>query len=234
LRNHAANYAVSPRDAHVPPELVKSDHLTGGEFIEALAKPDPRRPGGLRVSRIERVCGQPAADFAAHTEFGELTVVDPREPIRLSTIDGPGTTRVIDLMTPIGKGQRGIIVAPPRTGKTILLQQMARAVIANHPDILLMMLLIDERPEEVTEMRRTVAAEKGGWPEGKPEVVWSTNDKDATNHIRVARLMIEKAKRHVEAGRDVLILLDSLTRLSRAFNTSIGSSGRTMTGGLDI
>src|SRR5215470_10179716 len=98
LRNHAANYAVSPKDAHVPPELVKAEHLTGGEFIEALAKPDPRRPGGLRVSRIERVCGQPAVDFAAHTEFGELTVVDPREPIRLSTIDGPGTTRVIDLM----------------------------------------------------------------------------------------------------------------------------------------
>jgi len=234
LRNFATNYAPSPKDAFVPPEIIKAEKLRGGEYIEGWARPDPRRQGGLRVAKVERVCGVPAADFARHVEFGELTVIDPREAIRLSTVGGPGTTRVIDLMTPIGKGQRGIIVAPPRTGKTILLQQMAKAVIANHPDMLLMMLLVDERPEEVTEMRRSVAAEKSGWHETKPEVVWSTNDKDANSHTRIAKLMIEKAKRYVEAGRDVLILMDSLTRLSRAFNTSIGSSGRTMTGGLDI
>lgn len=234
LRSNANNYAVMQNHAYVPPEMAKAENLRGGEYIEAVARPDPKGRGGLRVSKLLTVNGLNPADAAAHTDFADLTVIDPREQLRFATEGGPGSTRIIDLLTPIGKGQRGIIVAPPRTGKTILLQQLAKAVQINHPEVLLMMLLLDERPEEVTEMRRTVAANGSGWHEGKPEVVWSTNDKDAINHIRIARLMIEKAKRALEAGRDVLILMDSLTRLSRAFNTSMGSSGRTMTGGLDI
>ncbi len=234
LRSTTNNYAVMQNHAYVPPEMAKAERLRGGEHVEAIARPDPKGRGGPRVSKLLRVNGLNPADAAAHADFGELTVIDPREQLRFSTEGGPGSMRVVDLLTPIGKGQRGIIVAPPRTGKTILLQQLAKAVQINHPEVLLMMLLLDERPEEVTEMRRSVTVDGNGWHLGKPEVVWSTNDKDASNHIRIARLMIEKAKRATEAGRDVLILMDSLTRLSRAFNTSMGSSGRTMTGGLDI
>ncbi|HPZ99861.1 MAG TPA: transcription termination factor Rho, partial [Phycisphaerae bacterium] len=136
----------------------------------------------------------------------------------------PMSMRVIDLLTPIGRGQRGLIAAPPRTGKTVLLQQMAAGIAANHPDLYMMVLLIDERPEEVTEMRRTV----------RGEVVASSNDQDVASHLRIARLMIAKAKRMVEAGQHVLILLDSLTRLGRAFNQAVRSSGRIMSGGVDI
>jgi transcription termination factor Rho len=156
--------------------------------------------------------------------FEELTAIDPQDAIRFETEDGPLSMRVVDLMTPIGFGQRGLLVAPPRTGKTVLLQQMAAGVAANHPDVYMMVLLIDERPEEVTDMRRTVHG----------EVVASSNDHDIASHVRIARLMIEKAKRMVECGRDVVILLDSLTRLGRAFNARIRGGGRIMSGGLDI
>ncbi|MFO0973074.1 MAG: transcription termination factor Rho [Phycisphaerae bacterium] len=230
LRSQAANYAAKPVDPVVPPEVVRRFRLAGGEFVEADVAPG--RPP--RVTRVARICGLAAEAYAERGDFAELTVVDPHDTIRLETAGGPTSMRVVDLLTPVGRGQRALIVAPPRSGKTILLQQMAKAIIANHPDVLLMMLLVDERPEEVTEMRRVITPEGSGWHAGKPEVVWSSNDRDVASHLRIARLMIEKARRMLEAGRHVVILLDSLTRLSRAFNSSIGSSGRTMTGGLDI
>jgi transcription termination factor Rho len=156
-------------------------------------------------------------------DFDDLTPIDPHEHIVLETGPEPLTTRVMDLLTPIGKGQRGLIVAPPRTGKTILLQHIAQAVVRNHPEMHLMMLLIDERPEEVTEMRRTV----------KGEVIASSSDRDTSNHTRTAELVVERAKRLAEQGKQAFVLLDSITRLSRAYNKHVGNSGRTMTGGID-
>lgn len=234
LRLQAKNYAVQPGDPVVPANLIAQHRLRGGESIEARIAPPQKHKGAQRIEQALSINGLSPDDYARLSPIEELTVIDPIEPIRLETDGGPTTTRVIDLMTPIGKGQRGLIVAPPRTGKTVLLKQIAHAIIKNHPEILLMMLLVDERPEEVTEMRRALCAEESGWERNAPEVVYSSNDQDAPRHIRIARLMIEKARRYVECGRDVLILLDSLTRLGRAFNTNIGSSGRTMTGGLDI
>lgn len=176
------------------------------------------------VTEIISVNDLPVQEHTEFKPFEELTAVDPLTAVRFEIPGGSVSMRVVDLMTPIGLGQRGLIVAPPRTGKTILLQQMAAGVAANHPDVYMMVLLIDERPEEVTEMRRTVHG----------EVVHSSNDQDIASHVRIARLMIEKAKRMVEHGRDVFILLDSLTRLGRAFNAAIRGAGRIMSGGLDI
>jgi transcription termination factor Rho len=156
--------------------------------------------------------------------FEELTSINPLERIRLETVPDRYTTRVMDLMTPIGKGQRGLIVAPPRTGKTTLLQHIADAVVRNHPEMKLIILLVDERPEEVTEIRRTVP---------KADIMASSNDSDIKSHTRIAQLAIERAKRLVEAGKDVFVLLDSLTRVGRAFNNAISGSGRTMSGGMD-
>jgi transcription termination factor Rho len=173
---------------------------------------------------IETINDRPTDEYLEAKPFEELTAVSPECPLRFETEGGSISMRVIDLLTPIGLGQRGLIVAPPRTGKTVLLQQMAGAVAANHPDVYLMVLLIDERPEELTDMRRTVHG----------EVVASSNDENIASHVRIARLMIQKAKRLVESGRDVVILLDSLTRLGRAFNANLRGVGRTMSGGLDI
>jgi transcription termination factor Rho len=167
--------------------------------------------------------GRSPDDHLETKPFEDLTAIDPGRPVCFETPGGSPSMRVIDLMTPIGFGQRGLIVAPPRTGKTILLQQMAEGVATNHPDAHLIVLLVDERPEEVTDMRRSV----------RGEVAASSNDKDAESHIRLARFMIEKAKRLVEAGRDVVILFDSLTRLGRANNACIRGSRRIMSGGLD-
>jgi transcription termination factor Rho len=153
----------------------------------------------------------------------ELTVISPLERITLETVPERCTTRIIDLMAPIGKGQRGLIVAPPRTGKTTLLQHMADAVVKNHPELKLIILLVDERPEEVTDFKRTVPA---------AEIMASSNDMDVKSHTRIAQLAIERAKRLVEAGKDVFILLDSITRVGRAFNNA-ATGGRTMSGGLD-
>jgi len=233
LRDPKRNYAVGQRDPIIPRDMVQRFRLRGGESLVVRCRPQ-QGAGPATAIAIETINGKAPAEYSQLVPFEELTVVSPNQALRFETPDGPMSTRIVDLVTPIGKGQRGLIVAPPRTGKTVLLKQLATGIKANHPEIFLMMLLIDERPEEVTEMRRSLCAEGSGWQHGAPEVVYSSNDNDAKSHGRIAKLMIEKAKRHVEMGEDVLILLDSLTRLGRAFNNLVGSSGRTMTGGLDI
>lgn len=228
VRSTKRNYAIHPTDPYVPPEMVRRLGLVGGEQIVGLKDRNSDRRAAaqsqFRLAEVHTINGKPAEERIGLTPFNELTVVDPRERIRFETPGGPMTMRVLDLTTPIGRGQRGLIAAPPRTGKTMLLQQMSAGIAANHPDLYMMVLLIDERPEEVTEMRRTV----------RGEVVASSNDQDVASHLRIARLMIAKAKRMVEAGQHVLILLDSLTRLGRAFNSAVRSSGRIMSGGVDI
>ncbi len=234
LRNPAKNYAITQQDVQVPVELVRKFQLRGGESVTAVGKRGKKGRGSVIAKEIKSICDLTPEAYANLTPFEDLSVVHPEKRLMFETPGGPPSTRIVDLLTPIGKGQRGLIVAPPRTGKTILLQQLAEGIRVNHPEVFLMMLLIDERPEEVTEMRGIVCNDGSGWQHGSPEVVYSSNDKDAKSHTRIAKLMIEKAKRHLEMGEDVLILLDSLTRLGRAFNHTIGSSGRTMTGGLDI
>ncbi len=228
LRSPKRNYAVHPSDPYVYDGMVRRLGLSGGEtLVGTVERRDVRGSGGSARCVIDQVTAindlAPDA-YSERSSFADLTVVDPSQSLRFETPGGPLPMRVVDLMTPIGMGQRGLIAAPPRTGKTILLQQMAAGIAANHPDVYMMVLLVDERPEEVTEMRRTVHG----------EVVASSNDQEPANHIRIARLMIEKAKRMVECGQNVLVLLDSLTRLGRAFNVAGRSSGRTMSGGVDI
>ena len=228
LRSAQRNYAVHPTDAFVPADIARRFALRGGETIVGTTRNAQGRYGGFQyrcaLQTIASINGQDPANHTERPQFNDLIAIDPKETIRFETPGGPMSMRVVDLMTPIGRGQRGLIAAPPRTGKTVLLQHMAAGIAANHPDVYMMVLLVDERPEEVTEMRRTV----------RGEVVFSNNDQDATSHIRIARLMIEKAKRMVESGRHIFILLDSLTRLGRAFNVAVRSSGRTMSGGVDI
>lgn len=223
LRDPKRNYRCDPRDVRVPADLIRKHALRGAEAISGSTAGHGRK-GSLRLENIRTINEMPADQYLDVEKLTELTPIDPRERVRFEIPDGSISMRVIDLLMPIGKGQRGLICAPPRTGKTILLQQMAAGVAANHPDMYMMVLLIDERPEEVTEMRRTIHG----------EVVASSNDLEIVSHVRLARLMIERAKRLVECGRDVMILLDSLTRLGRAFNSYVRNSGRTMSGGLDI
>src|SRR5262245_50751888 len=222
LRNPTRHYAAQPADPYVPAPLVQKLGLREGLLIagptEAAA-----RGSGPRLSRVVHIEGE-VPDKFARRNFDDLTAIDPHEPIRLETGTEPLTTRVMDLLTPIGKGQRGLIVAPPRTGKTILLQHIAQAVTRNHPEMHLIMLLIDERPEEVTEMRRTV----------RGEVIASSSDRDSNNHVRTAELVVERAKRLAEQGKQAFVLLDSITRLARAYNRNTRDSGRTMSGGIDI
>jgi transcription termination factor Rho len=170
------------------------------------------------------VDGRPVEDYEKIKHFDTLTAINPFEQIRLETGPEPVTMRVMDLLTPIGKGQRALIVAPPRTGKTMLLQDIANAVSTNHPEIYLIVLLIDERPEEVTEMRRKV----------RGEVIASSMDRDVESHVRISQLIVERGKRLAEAGKHCFILLDSITRTARAFNKWVGNSGKTGTGGLDV
>jgi transcription termination factor Rho len=234
LRDSQRNYAILPSDPQVPRDLIGKFRLRGGETITGVRANSKKSRGQPAIAEITSIGGIRPEAYSGVKPFDDLVVVHPVERLKFETAGGPPSTRIVDLLTPIGKGQRGLIVAPPRTGKTVLLRQLAEGISANHPEIFLMMLLIDERPEEVTEMRRLVCRNGSGWQHDAPEVVYSSNDKDAKSHTRIAGLMIEKAKRHLELGEDVLILLDSLTRLGRAFNHIVGSSGRTMTGGLDI
>ncbi|MFQ5413931.1 MAG: transcription termination factor Rho [Phycisphaerae bacterium] len=220
-----ADYPVRSTDAIVPQALVERYHLRGGETVVGRCKTDRRRRGGPpELEEITLIEGAPPAEHVERPRFQSLTAIEPKQRIRFETANGPISMRIIDLMTPIGFGQRGLVVAPPRTGKTMLLQQMAHAVAVNHPDAYMVVLLVDERPEEVTDMRRTVHG----------QVIASSNDHDIASHVRIARLVIQKAKRLVECGRDVVLLLDSLTRLGRAFNAHIRGAGRIMSGGLDI
>ncbi|MGA5267296.1 transcription termination factor Rho [Streptomyces lydicamycinicus] len=208
---------ASSHDVRVPAALIRAAGLRPGDFVVGVCD----RPRLL--ARVETINGHRPGDVRGRPHFRDLTPLHPRHRIRLESATGGPAPRIVDLLTPIGKGQRGLIVAPPKTGKTVLLQQLAAAVAANHPECRLMVVLIDERPEEVTEMRRSV----------RGEVLASTFDRPAKEHIALAELAVERAKRLVEQGQDVVILLDSLTRLCRAHNNAATSGGRTLSGGVD-
>jgi len=222
LRNPARDYAAQPADPYVSAPLIHKLGLREGLLLSGPLE-GARKGTGPRLLRVEAIEGKPPEEYRAR-KFDDLTPIDPHEHIKLETGKEPLTTRVMDLLTPIGKGQRGLIVAPPRTGKTVLLQHIAQAVTTNHPEMHLVMLLIDERPEEVTDIRRTV----------RGDVFYSSNDRDSTSHARIAELVVERAKRLAEQGKQVFVLLDSLTRLARAYNRNTRDSGRTMSGGIDV
>ncbi|AZQ39396.1 transcription termination factor Rho [Streptomyces cyaneochromogenes] len=211
----AANLLPSPADPQVSPALIRRYGLRKGDLVDGV------RGTQRALTEVARVNGR--TPDKNRRRFGELTPLHPRERIRLEHPGSGLTGRVTDLIAPVGKGQRGLIVAPPKTGKTVLLQQIAAAVTGNHPECRLMVVLVDERPEEVTDMRRSV----------RGEVYASTFDRAPRQHIALAELVIERAKRLVEAGEDVVILLDSLTRLCRAHNNAAASGGRTLSGGVD-
>jgi transcription termination factor Rho len=221
LRDPKRNYVQSPQDIFVTPEVVRKHALRDGLWIKGEVRRGSRGP---QLFRLLLINGEDPDKYRNLPVFEELTSINPLERIRLETVPDRYTTRVMDLMTPVGKGQRGLIVAPPRTGKTTLLQHIADAVVRNHTEVKLIILLVDERPEEVTEIRRTVP---------KADIMASSNDSDIKSHTRIAQLAIERAKRLVEAGKDVFVLMDSLTRIGRAFNNAISGSGRTMSGGMD-
>jgi len=216
------NGKTQPNDPFVPRELIKRFKIKSGSFIEAKAQKNERFPNP-KVRFIETIDGSGLdARKGIHT-FQQLTTIAPEDQLKLESKDGRITTRIIDLFSPIGKGTRGLVVAPPRTGKTTLLHDIAHGIAENHPECHLVVLLIDERPEEVTDFKRSIDA----------EIYASSNDEELKNHLRIAGIAIERCKRLVEAGKDVVLLLDSITRLSRAFNSASGKGGRTMTGGLD-
>lgn len=222
LRNPARSFQISPNDIYVSPDVIRKFKLRAGLDIEGRAVP-PKK-GSPQLAEIFKINGEPPEKWMTLKKFDELTSLNPNERFVLETVPDRYTTRIIDLIAPIGKGTRGLIVASPRTGKTTLLHHIADAVLTNHPDVHTMVVLVDERPEETTDFRRSII---GG------EVIASTNDQTIEEHVRTAKMAIERAKRLVEFGRDVFIVLDSITRLARAFNNYIGSTGRTMTGGLD-
>ena len=222
LRDPKRNYKAGADDVYVGNPILSRFHLRQGVRLTGTVEPAPNGQGP-RLAELTEIEGHAPDLYAGRLGFDDLTAIDPHEAIRLEVGPEPMGMRVMDLLTPVGKGQRGLIVAPPRTGKTILLQQIAESVAKNHPELHLMVLLVDERPEEVTDMRRSV----------KGEVVASSNDHSPEEHIRLAQLAVDRAKRIAEGGGQVLILLDSLTRLARAYNKG-SNSGRTMSGGMDI
>ncbi|MEV6836899.1 transcription termination factor Rho [Streptomyces sp. NPDC051133] len=207
----------SPGDPQVPAALIRRHGLRKGDLVEGL------RGAQRALTEVARVDGRAPAELRSRRHFRDLTPLHPHERLRLEHPASGPAGRVTDLFAPVGKGQRGLLVAPPKSGKTVLLQQLAAAVAGNHPECRLMVLLLDERPEEVTEMRRSV----------RGEVYASTFDRSAKEHIALAELVVERAKRLVEAGTDVVILLDSLTRLCRAHNNASAAGGRTLSGGVD-
>ncbi|MFL5618829.1 MAG: transcription termination factor Rho [Gemmatimonadaceae bacterium] len=223
LRSQDWNYLYSPDDIYVSPSQIKRFDLRTGDTVSGQVRPPKEWERYLALLKVERVNGGEPEAAKTRTGFDNLRPRYPQGRLRLETRDGDLSMRVMDLIAPIGKGQRGLIVAPPRAGKTILLQKIANAIAENHPEVTLIVLLIDERPEEVTDMHREV----------RGEVISSTFDEEATRHVQVADMVIEKAKRLVESGQDVVILLDSITRLARAHNSVIPSGGKIMSGGLD-
>lgn len=221
LRDPKRNFSQHPSDIFVTPEVCRKYNLRDGQWIKGEIRRGNR---GLQLYKLTAIEGEDPEKYRIIPMFEELTTINPNHFIKLETTPERYTTRVIDMMAPIGRGQRGLIVAPPRTGKTTLLQHIAEAVITNHPNMKLIILLVDERPEEVTEIRRTVP---------QAEIMASSNDMDLKSHTRIAQLAIERAKRLVEMGKHVFVLLDSITRVGRAFNNVQGGGGRTMSGGVD-
>jgi transcription termination factor Rho len=225
LRNPDYNYLSSSDDIYVSPSQIRRFGLRTGNIVSGQIRPPKDSEKYFALLRVEAINFEDPDNLAEKIVFSDLTPLHPEKRFILETAADELNMRIIDLVTPVGRGQRGLIVAPPRTGKTILLQKMANALSTNHPDVKLIVLLIDERPEEVTEMERKTADDV--------EVISSTFDEPAARHCQVAEVVIEKAKRLVEYGVDVVILLDSITRLARAYNTEMPHSGRILTGGVD-
>jgi transcription termination factor Rho len=223
LRAPDYNYLPGPDDIYVSPSQIRKFDLQTGDTVSGQIRPPKEGERYFALIKVEAVNFEPPEAARDKLFFENLTPLYPQERLRLETAADNLSARVMDLMTPIGKGQRGLIVAPPRTGKTMLLQNIAQSVALNHPEVYLIVLLIDERPEEVTDMQRSVDG----------EVISSTFDEPAQRHVQVAEMVIEKAKRLVEHRKDVLILLDSITRLARAYNSVIPPSGKVLSGGLD-
>ncbi len=222
LRSPDQHFSPKPTDIFVTPDTIKRCYLREGALVGGVLQP-PHRGTNPQMRHVETVNGMPFQDYLKAPRFENLVTIDPTQKINLETAPDLLETRIIDLVTPIGKGTRGLIVAPPRTGKTTILKQIANAVTTNHPEVECVVLLIDERPEEVTDFQRSV----------KAEVIASSNDQDLETHVRLSRFVIERCRRRVEAGKDVFVLLDSITRVARAYNSVHGGSGRTMTGGVD-
>ena len=223
LRSSDYNYLASPDDIYVSPSQVKLFGLKTGDTVKGKIRPPKENEKYFALIEVSEINGRKPQEVRDRVPFRYLTPLFPDQKLNLSTKSDNYSTRIMDLFSPIGKGQRGMIVSQPKTGKTVLLKEIANAIADSHPEVYLMILLIDERPEEVTDMARSV----------KAEVISSTFDEQAERHVKVANIVLEKAKRMVECGHDVVILLDSLTRLARAHNTVIPSSGKILSGGVD-
>ncbi|MEO8370847.1 MAG: transcription termination factor Rho [Candidatus Solibacter sp.] len=223
LRAPEYNYLPGPDDVYVSPSQIRRFDLRTGDTISGQIRPPKEGERYFALIKVDAINFEPPEEARNKIFFDNLTPLYPNERLKLETVRDNYSGRVMDLLTPIGKGQRGLIVSPPRTGKTMLLQSIANSVTTNHPEVTLIVLLIDERPEEVTDMQRSV----------RGEVISSTFDEPATRHVQVAEMVIEKAKRLVEHKRDVVILLDSITRLARAYNTIVPPSGKVLSGGVD-
>ncbi|MGO8764156.1 MAG: transcription termination factor Rho [Limisphaerales bacterium] len=222
LRTSQNHYHPKPTDIFVTPDTIRRSFLREGSYIEGPTQP-PHRGTSPQLKAVEKVNEMTFDEYTKAVRFENLTTIDPIEKFSLETQPDVIETRVIDLVTPIGKGTRGLIVSPPRTGKTTILKQICNSITTNHPEVFALVLLIDERPEEVTDFQRSV----------KAEVVASSNDMDLETHVRLSRFTVERCRRMVESGKDVFVLMDSLTRIARAYNSVHGGSGRTMTGGVD-
>ena len=223
LRSSDNNYSRERTDPFVPGTMIEKFGLRPGIMIRGMVQPG-RRQQGPRLREILDIDGIVPDEYSEVKRFDELTPINPDHWYQLETGAQPLTTRVMDLLTPLGKGQRALIVAPPRSGKTVMLQHISHGIAENHPDTKLIVLLIDERPEEVTDMRRNVNG----------EVIASSLDEDIESHVRLSQLVVERCRRLAEMGQDVFLLMDSITRLARAFNKWVGNTGRTMSGGVDI
>ncbi|MGO9124691.1 MAG: transcription termination factor Rho [Terriglobales bacterium] len=223
LRSPDYNYLPGPDDIYVSPSQIRKFDLKTGDTISGQVRPPHEGEKYFALVKIEAVNFESPDEARNKILFDNLTPLYPQERLKLETVRENVSARVMDLLTPLGKGQRGLIVSPPRAGKTMLLQNVANSITTNHPEVVLMVLLIDERPEEVTDMQRSV----------KGEVISSTFDEPAARHVQVAEMVIEKAKRLIEHKRDVVILLDSITRLARAYNTIVPPSGKVLSGGVD-